>query len=330
MLTTGRSRLESTGRNGRVACGCSDAVLISGQAGTLSRARHIGRMSMTKRFAYWLHALTVLGVLFIASPATPSAIIPTYMNVGDPERSVIEAAISRWEDLLPGLRVFNVTIQTSYLGGTLAFASEFVEENGVPIGASITIDDGSGGIPWFIDETPFDDREFRGGRNPFHGDAGRSGPAAGAVDLLTVMQHELGHALGFSIFYPSFAARVVDAPDGNRTYLGSTVTARLTGAGGGTHTLPEEYPFDLMNPELMLGHRLNPSPLDLALLHDAFGYDVTPAQPVQGVPVPEPPALLLVGLAWLVGAKRLLALPWSSRRGVMKTTRAGRAARPAD
>ena len=190
----------------------------------------------------------------------------------------------------------------------------------MPIGASITFDDGSGGIPWFIDETPFDDVEFRGGRNPFHGDAGGSGPAAGAVDLLTVMQHELGHALGFSIFYPSFAARVVDAPDGNRTYIGSTVTARLTGAGGGTHTLPEEHPFDLMNPELLLGHRLNPSPLDLALLHDAFGYDVSPAQPVQAVP--EPPALILMGLAWLVGAKRL--------RGMTAAARAGRAARPAN
>ncbi len=153
----------------------------------------------------------------MASPAAPSAIMPTYVNVGDPERAVVEAAISRWEDLLTGSPVFNVTIQTGYLGGTLAVASEFAEENGVPIGASITFDDGSGGIPWFIDETPFDDLEFRGGRNPFHGMAGGSGPAAGAVDLLTVMQHELGHALGFSIFYPSFAARVVDAPDGNRT-----------------------------------------------------------------------------------------------------------------
>ena len=281
------------------------------------RARRVGHMSMTRPFAHWRHALATLGLVFIASPAAPSAILPTYTNVGEPERAVVEAAISRWEDLLPGSLVFNVAIEASFLGGTLAFSSEFVEENGVPIGASITFDDGTSGTPWFIDETPFDDVEFRSGHNPFHGEAGGFGPAAEAFDLLTVMQHELGHALGFSMFYPSFAARVVDAPDGNRTYTGSTVTARLTGAGGGTHTLPEDHPFDLMNPELMLGHRLNPSPLNLALLHDAFGYDVSSAQPVQAVP--EPPALILMGLAWLVGAKRFLAFPGSCRRGGMTT-----------
>ena len=198
----------------------------------------------------------------IASPAAPSAIIPTYVNVGDPERAVVEAAISRWEDLLPGSRVFNVTIQTSYLGGTLAFASEFAEENGVPIGASITFDDGSSGIPWFIDETPFDDLEFRGGRNPFHGDAGGSGPAAGAVDLLTVMQHELGHALGSrssihrSRLVSSMPRRQPNlhrvnghgAPDGSRwryPYLAGRTPVRSDepGAHAGAQAEPESAGF---------------------------------------------------------------------------------------
>jgi hypothetical protein len=257
---------------------------------------------MIKACALYCHSLAALGLVCLASPAAPSAIVPTYTNVGDPERAVVEAAISRWEDALPGALVFNVSVQTAALGGTLAFSSGFVEANGVPSGATITFDDGTGGIPWFVDETPFDDLEYHDGQNPFHGEAGGSSPAAGAFDLLTVMQHELAHALGFSIFYPAFAAHLVDDPDGNRTYAGATVTARLTGLGGGSHTLQEEHLFDLMNPELMPGHRLNPSPLDLAVLHDAFGYDVGPAQPVQGVQgVPEPPAWLLMGLACSAG-----------------------------
>ncbi len=257
---------------------------------------------MTKIFALGRHALATLGLVCIAAPVAPSVIIPTYTNVGDPERAVVEAAISRWENALPGSLVFNVSIQTGVLGGTLAFSSGFAEANGVSLGATITFDDGTSGTPWFIDPTPFDDLEYHSGLNPFHGDARGSGPAAWAFDLLTVMQHELAHALGFSIFFPSFAAHVVDDPDGNRSYAGATVTARLTGLGGGTHTLPEEHVFDLLNPELMLGHRLNPSPLDLAVLHDAFGYDVSAAQPVQAVQgVPEPPAWLLLGLACSFG-----------------------------
>jgi hypothetical protein len=261
---------------------------------------------MTKPLAYVRYAIATVGLVLISTPAAPSPIIATYINVGDSERAVVDAAIGLWEDLLPGSRVFNLTIQARYLNGALASSSAFVEEGGVPVGASITFDDGTGGIPWFIDETPGDDREFRREHNPFHG-AAAAGPAGGAFDLLTVIQHELGHALGFSIFYSAFAAHVVNDADGNRTYAGPTVTARLTGAGAGTHTLPEEHPFDLMNPELAPGHRLYPNPLHLAVLHDAFGYDVSPARPLQTVPVPEPPASFLVGLAAFAVARRVFA-----------------------
>ena len=153
---------------------------------------------MIKRIAHWRHALAALGLVCIAAPAAASVIIPTYTNVGDPERAVVEAAISRWEDALPGPLVFNVSIQTGVLGGTLAFSSGFVEANGVPIGASITFDDGTSGTPWFIDETPFDDLEFRNGQNPFHGEAIGSGPAAGARSA-DGDEHELAHALGFDL-----------------------------------------------------------------------------------------------------------------------------------
>jgi hypothetical protein len=257
---------------------------------------------MTKPLAYVRHAIATVGLLLVSTPAAPAPIIATYVDVGDSERAVVDAAIGLWEDLLPGSRAFNLTVQASYLGGTLAASSAFVHEDGVPVSASITFDDGTSGIPWFIDETPGDDLEFRGGRNPFHG-AAASGPAREAFDLLTVIQHELGHALGFSIFYPAFAAHVVNAPDGNRTYAGPTVTARLTGAGAGTHTLPEVHPFDLMNPELAPGQRLYPSPLNLALLHDAFGYEVSPPRPLQRVP--EPPGLFLVGLFVFAVARRV-------------------------
>ena len=57
----------------------------------------------------------------------------------------------------------------------------------------ITIDANAAGWGWFVDRTPQDSREFA-----LQGDVlvAAAGPAAGHMDLLTVLTHELGHALG--------------------------------------------------------------------------------------------------------------------------------------
>lgn len=57
-------------------------------------------------------------------------------------------------------------------------------------GASlITLDRDAAGHGWFVDPTPWDDSEFAPGL--------ADSPAHGRVDLLTVLAHEMGHALGF-------------------------------------------------------------------------------------------------------------------------------------
>ena len=63
-------------------------------------------------------------------------------------------------------------------------------ENGV-----VTIDANAAGWGWFVDRTPQDSREFvlQGGVL-----VASSGPAAGHMDLLTVLTHELGHVLGLA------------------------------------------------------------------------------------------------------------------------------------
>ncbi len=54
----------------------------------------------------------------------------------------------------------------------------------------------SAGHGWFVDVTPWDDVEFS--RDPADGAlrAGVGSAAAGRMDLLTVIAHELGHVLG--------------------------------------------------------------------------------------------------------------------------------------
>jgi hypothetical protein len=52
---------------------------------------------------------------------------------------------------------------------------------------TIWLDRDAAGHGWFVDATPADDSEFP---------AGPGSPALGRVDLLTVLAHEFGHALG--------------------------------------------------------------------------------------------------------------------------------------
>ncbi|HLF11268.1 MAG TPA: hypothetical protein VJA26_08635, partial [Gammaproteobacteria bacterium] len=59
----------------------------------------------------------------------------------------------------------------------------------------ITIDLDASGQGWFVDPTPADDREFSGNGTVLG--ATPTGDAAGRIDLLSVLAHEIGHAIGF-------------------------------------------------------------------------------------------------------------------------------------
>ena len=63
------------------------------------------------------------------------------------------------------------------------------------IDGRITIDIDAGGRGWFIDPTPLDDAEFSGAGAVLS--ATSVGGAAGRIDLLSVLAHEMGHAIGF-------------------------------------------------------------------------------------------------------------------------------------
>jgi hypothetical protein len=68
-----------------------------------------------------------------------------------------------------------------------------------PTGRTRTItrllDRTAAGHGWFVDPTPLQDEEFRGGADgPLT--AAPTGPAAGKMDLLTAVLHELGHLAG--------------------------------------------------------------------------------------------------------------------------------------
>jgi hypothetical protein len=99
-----------------------------------------------------------------------------------PDETLVLAAASSWGR--PELAEMEIVVAD--LGGSILG----YEADGV-----IYLDDDAGGYGWFVDATPYDDAEFDVLTEA--GLAAAPGSAAyGKADLLTVLRHEFGHALG--------------------------------------------------------------------------------------------------------------------------------------
>jgi hypothetical protein len=69
-------------------------------------------------------------------------------------------------------------------------------------GSVVMLDATAAGFGWFVDPTPAEDSEFGFVVTPQELQAGPDSPAFGRMDLLTVVEHELGHVLGLSDLDP--------------------------------------------------------------------------------------------------------------------------------
>jgi hypothetical protein len=115
---------------------------------------------------------------------------------------VAQAAVARW--VATGLSQAQVAELNAvqYQIGTLGGAALGLTDLG---GAVVQLDATAAGYGWFIDPTPADDAEFAAGPAPQELWAAPGSPAFGRMDLLTVVEHELGHVLGLADLDPSAA-----------------------------------------------------------------------------------------------------------------------------
>jgi len=238
----------------------------------------------------WGLAILVVGLGAITALAVD--IQPVYNpNITAAQRAVIDAKVLLWEGRLPHQspeHVVTITFANGNLGTKAFLAGPGVEPvradiiglrgteattlgvttgftnnaDGRPTGATITLNNNSV-IPWYTGLDP--------------------NVPAGQYDLWTVVNHEMEHALGFTVNNPRFARNVTAAPDPNdpnapldpngpRRYTGGTSegapSGTLTPRSDGTHMDPNAHPGDLMGPTIPAGTRRAPSPTDIGILLD--------------------------------------------------------------
>lgn len=281
----------------------------------------------------------------VAFPASALVIAPTFgAGIDANERGVINAAIEWWSMALPdpGLNMnpVQVTFSEAALGGTvLADTLPITSTLGSVLGGGVAGDlflgrpatvnlriNNAAGL-YFVDLTPHTEEEFTkvstndpngfDDSNPFffNNFAGNAGDAANKFDLLTVIKHELGHALGwdgdFQAFRQFMDGLFVGDDKDNQFLDGMFGALTLEGDGqaGSLNESPSNninelshldrtiYANDLMNPLVSAGVRRLQSPLDIAVLGTAYGY-VTNLNPAH---VPEPGTIFIfvIGLAGL-------------------------------
>ncbi len=98
---------------------------------------------------------------------------------------------------------------------------------GQTTGSSITLDTTAAGNGWFVDSTPADNSEFLPTSNPNEWIAKAGTAAAGKMDMLSVLLHEYGHALG------------IDHSSNPNDFMATTLTA-------GVRRLPSAAEMALM------------------------------------------------------------------------------------
>jgi len=135
------------------------------------------------------------------APATPllqaAAAAPATLRGGDTPSAgdlaaLLAAAKARWAasglDAASAAKLDTVTVQLADLPGAAL---------GEEVAGTVFVDLDAAGRGWFIDPTPQDNAEFHFVPGLAEWIAGARSPAFGRMDLLTVVEHEIGHVLGF-------------------------------------------------------------------------------------------------------------------------------------
>ena len=150
--------------------------------------------------------------------------------------SVVAAAIDQWA------AAGATAAQLAALHATTFSVSNLSDNTiGEQTPGHITIDADAAGHGWFVDPTPSSNSEFTHAQNAAGTDllTDPSNAAAGHLDLLTTVSHEMGHVLGLpDIDAPADDLMYINLVDGERRLPNAADVAEANGGGAQTGIAP--------------------------------------------------------------------------------------------
>ena len=174
-----------------------------------------------------------------------------------------------------------ITLAVGPLASGVLAESEVTGWNtaGQPTSGLIIISPDASGNGWYIDRPGAGNSAFTQALSATAMAAQPGSAAYGEYDLLTALEHEIGHIVAFDPSNTGYAAHL-ETIGGAQEFVGSGFTAQVTSGG---ELDPNLYPNDVMAANLAPGVRKLPATLELDVVSTLWGTSLIPLpQPAAG------------------------------------------------
>ena len=158
------------------------------------------------------------------------------------------------------------------------------DATGKPLSGVIFLSPDAAGQGWYLDSQAEDASVFQQSPDPTVSVAAVGSAADGHYDLLTTLEHEIGHILAFDTSNPGYESRL-QTVRGSQVFVGSDFT--LPVAPGGELD-PNLYPGDVMAATLAPGVRKLPAANEMEVVSALWGNPFKPPASPTGGSDPDP------------------------------------------
>ena len=221
----------------------------------------------------------------------------TSLSAADPRiTQLLATAEQAWSPAVGSRWPVSVTVLVQPLPQGLLAESEVTQWStaGQPLSATITLSPDAAGQGWYVDPSSPTASAFSQSLGDTVYSAAPGSAAYGHYDLLTALEHELGHILAFNPFNPGYESHI-QYENGAEYFVAPGVSAEVI-AGGVLD--PNVDPADVMAANLAPGVRKLPAYLELQVVSTLWGTTLPAAPAAPAAPTaPAAPAASASGSA---------------------------------